>query len=98
MAQPDRTHASAPDGSEHAVTVGNPVGRHLYLPTQCACVHASGRTLVLRTESVRRLTQPADARTAQRRRSRWWNNAARAAFDPEAPWTPPPGWAEADAR
>src|SRR3954454_13666689 len=32
------------------------------------------------------------------RRTRWWARAARAAFIPGAPWTPPPGWADADAR
>ena len=31
-------------------------------------------------------------------RSRSWRRAARAAFDPQAPWTPPPGWDDADAR
>ena len=32
------------------------------------------------------------------RRVRSWASAARAAFIPGAPWTPPPGWAEAEAR
>ncbi len=32
------------------------------------------------------------------RRKRWWPRAARAAFIPAAPCTPPPGWADADPR
>jgi hypothetical protein len=28
----------------------------------------------------------------------WWRRAARAALLPQAPWTPPPGWADEEAR
>src|SRR5439155_18327597 len=35
---------------------------------------------------------------AHRNRRRVCSSAARAAFAPQAPWTPPPGWADAEPR
>ena len=53
-----------------------------------------------RVEAGRRVHRRAGVRgvAAQRRLNRACQSAARAAFAPQAPWTPPPGWAEADAR
>ena len=46
----------------------------------------------------RRVAGSSGVPTATTRRTRWAASAARAALAPQAPWTPPPGWAEADAR